>query len=81
MQGTIFASEELVRAIDQIYRYPLRQSAIDTLNRQLKSGIGDNQLTELVVGMRIDDRLCIVNEDDEKREPMIICSLGLFEGK
>ncbi len=80
MQGTIIVSDELVRAIDQIYRYPLRQSAIDTLNRQLKSGIGDNQLAELVVAMGIDDRLCIVNEDDEKREPMIICSLGLFEG-
>ncbi|WP_293124806.1 helicase-related protein [Microcoleus sp. bin38.metabat.b11b12b14.051] len=80
MQGTIFASEELVKAIDQIYGYPLRQSAIDTLNRQLKSGISDNQLAELVVSMRRDDRLCIVSEDDEKREPMIICSLGLFEG-
>ena len=78
MRGTIFASDELAKAIDEIYRYPLRQSAIDTLNRQLKSGIGDRQLAELVVGLRMDDRLCIVNEDEDKREPMIICSLGLF---
>ncbi|MEG5016068.1 MULTISPECIES: helicase-related protein [unclassified Microcoleus] len=81
MNGTIFASDELSKAIDEIYRYPLRQSAIDTLNRQLKSGIGDRQLAELVVGLRMDDRLCIVNEDEDKREPMIICSLGLFQEK
>ncbi len=79
MRGTIFASDELSKAIDEIYRYPLRQSAIDTLNRQLKSGIGDRALAELVVGLRMDDRFCIVNEDGEKREPMIICSLGLFQ--
>lgn len=81
VRGTIFASDELAKAIDEIYRYPLRQSAIDTLNRQLKSGIGDRQLAELVVGLRMDDRLCIVNEDEDKREPMIICSLGLFQEK
>ena len=79
MRGTIFASDELSKAIDEIYRYPLRQSAIDTLNRQLKSGIGDRALAELVVGLRMDDRFCIVNEDGDKREPMIICSLGLFQ--
>lgn len=81
MRGTIFASEELAKAIDEIYRYPLRQSAIDTLNRQLKSGIGDRALAELVVALRMDDRFCIVSEDGDKREPMIICSLGLFQNK
>ncbi|TAG95809.1 MAG: NgoFVII family restriction endonuclease [Oscillatoriales cyanobacterium] len=79
MDGTIFASDELSKAIDEIYRYPLRQSAIDTLNRQLKSGIGDRTLAELVVALRMDDRFCIVSEDGDKREPMIICSLGLFQ--
>jgi len=79
MKGTIFVSEELVKAIDDIYRYPLRQSAIDTLNRQLKSGISNQQLAELVVALRTDDRLCIVSEEIEKREPQIICSLGLFQ--
>ncbi|HAT14644.1 MAG TPA: NgoFVII family restriction endonuclease [Microcoleaceae bacterium UBA11344] len=79
MRGTIFASDELSKAIDEIYRYPLRQSAIDTLNRQLKSGIGDRALAELVVALRMDDRFCIVSEDGDKREPMIICSLGLFQ--
>ncbi|MDZ8088734.1 MAG: helicase-related protein [Nostoc sp. DedQUE12b] len=78
MNGTLFVSEELLKAIDEIYRYPLRQSAIDTLNRQLRSGINNQQLAELVVALRMDDRLCIVTEELEKREPQIICSLGLF---
>ncbi len=81
MKGTLFVSDELLKAIDEIYRYPLRQSAIDTLNRQLRSGINTGQLAELVVSLRTDDRLCIVSEEVEKREPQIICSLGLFEQK
>lgn len=79
MKGTLFVTEELLKAIDDIYRYPLRQSAIDTLNRQLRSGISNQQLAELVVALRMDDRLCIVSEEVEKREPQIICSLGLFQ--
>ncbi len=79
MKGTIFVTEELLKAIDDIYRYPLRQSAIDTLNRQLRSGISNQQLAELVIALRMDDRLCIVSEEIEKREPQIICSLGLFD--
>jgi superfamily II DNA or RNA helicase len=79
MKGTLFITEELLKAIDDIYRYPLRQSAIDTLNRQLRSGISNQQLAELVVALRMDERLCIVSEEVEKREPQIICSLGLFE--
>ncbi|MDJ0617512.1 MAG: helicase-related protein [Calothrix sp. MO_192.B10] len=78
-KGTLFVTEELLKAISDIYRYPLRQSAIDTLNRQLRSGISNQQLAELVVSLRMDDRLCIVSEEVEKREPQIICSLGLFE--
>ena len=78
-KGTLFVSEELLKAIDDIYRYPLRQSAIDTLNRQLRSGINNQQLAELTVALRTDDRLCIVSEEIEKREPQIVCSLGLFE--
>ncbi|WP_017653079.1 helicase-related protein [Fortiea contorta] len=79
MKNTLFVTEELLKAIDDIYRYPLRQSAIDTLNRQLRSGISNQQLAELVVALRRDDRLCIVSEEIEKREPQIICSLGLFK--
>lgn len=78
-KGTDFVAEELLKTIDDIYHYPLRQSAIDTLNRQLRSGISDKSLAELVIALRTDERLCIVSEEAEKREPQIICSFGLFQ--
>jgi superfamily II DNA or RNA helicase len=77
MKGTLFETEELRKAIDEIYRYPLRQSAIDTLNRQLKTGISDERLVELVLALRDEDRLCIINEEAQTQEPIILCSLGL----
>lgn len=76
--GTIFVTPELTRAVDEIYRYPLRQTATDTLNRQLRSGISDQQLAELVFNLRADDRLCVIQTDDDApQEARIICSLGL----
>jgi hypothetical protein len=75
--GTLFQSPELAKAIEEIYRFPLRQSATDTLNRQLRAGISDDKLAELVMALRDDDRLCLVHEDEQVTEPQIICSLGL----
>ena len=79
VKGTPFDTEQLRRTIDDIYRYPLRQTAVDTLNRQLRSGISDPKLAELVIALRDEDRLCIVHEEDERQEPRIICSMGLIE--
>lgn len=79
--GTLFRSPDLMSAIDDIYRYPLRQVAIDTLNRQLRSGISNQALAELVMSLREDGRLCIIHEEEQEVEPQIICSLGLFSPK
>jgi len=80
LEGTLFESKELTRAIEEIYRYPLRQSAIDTLNRQLRSGISNETLAQLVIALRDEDRLCLMHEEDgEVQEPSIICSLGLVD--
>jgi hypothetical protein len=79
VKGTLFASRDLEHTIEEIYRYPLRQPAVDTLNRQLKSGIGDEQLANLVLALREEDRLCLVEEETEQQEPRILCSLGLFQ--
>jgi superfamily II DNA or RNA helicase len=82
LKGTLFdlpeRREQLERAIDDIYRFPLFQTATDTLNRQLKSGISDEALAELVLTLRNADHLCIVSEGVQSREPQLICSLGLF---
>lgn len=76
-QGTLFVTPELLKAIDEIYRYPLREYAKDVLNRQMRTGISAHQLAELVVTLRADDRLCITEEQVERQDPKIICSLGL----
>jgi len=77
IKDTLFDTPQLAKTIEEIYRYPLRQSAIDTLNRQLRTGITDEKLSELVMALRDDDRLCIVHEEEQTQEPQIICSLGL----
>jgi len=78
VEGSLFATDELRKAIEDIYRYPLRQTATDTLNRQLRAGISDQALAELAVALRDEGRLCLIHEDgEETQEPRIICSLGL----
>lgn len=81
MKGTLFETGEhgvqLKKAIEDIHRAPLLQSATDLLNRQLKSGISDHDLADLVVGLRQDARLCRLSDEEETAEPQVICSLGL----
>jgi hypothetical protein len=77
----LFITDDYVRRIDkvleEIYRYPLYQSATDTLNRQIKAGINDHDLIELVFSLREDGRMCLIEEQEHQREPRLICSLGL----
>lgn len=75
--GTIFWREELPRAIEDVYRFPLLQSATDALNRQLRAQIEDHALADLVIRLRDEGALCKVSEEGEYREPRIICSMGL----
>ena len=78
----LFFTDQLVREIEKamadIYEYPLFQSAIDIINRQLKTGIGDRDLAELIIGLRGDGRLCMIQDRDNTHSDMrIICSMGL----
>lgn len=84
-QGTernLFATDHFVRDVEKamgdIYEFPLFQSTIDSLNRQLKSGISDQKLAEMVVAFRADGRLCMKEDKgDAPKEMRIICSMGL----
>jgi hypothetical protein len=80
VQGTLFDTADLRRAIDDIYRFPLFQSATDTLNSLLKRNATDTELAACVAALRNDGRLCIVEEEGAQHEPHIICSLGLWPG-
>ena len=77
-QNTLFIDFQLKKAIDQLFKYPLKEYARDTLNRQLKLGINDDNLISLVISLYETDRLCIVeDENSTNNEPQIICSLGI----
>jgi hypothetical protein len=78
--GTLFDSPALTKAIEEIYKYPLQSGARDTLNRQLRAGIEDQALADLVMGLRDDGRLCFVVDDAATSpEPQIVCSLGIAQ--
>jgi hypothetical protein len=84
LRGTLLeglpSTQALFRAVEQIYQYPLREGAREKLNRQLRSGVTNEQLAELVVNLWQDDMLCLVQQDDGEREPSIICSMSLVGG-
>ncbi len=77
VKGQLFDTDRLHKAIEEIYKYPLHDSARDSLNRQMKSGISDDILAEIVISLREDGCLCIVHEEERTQEPRIICSMGL----
>lgn len=77
----LFFSQEnkdlLKLAIDDIYNYPLLESAKFTLGRMLRNSHSD-EIVECVLEMRKNYSLCRIDEDKSKqKEPSIICSMGL----
>lgn len=78
--GDIFLDVDLKKAIDEIYNHPLHESAKESLSRQLKIGVNDVSLVDLVLHLRNEGKLSRIvqkNEDDERLEPSVICSLGI----
>lgn len=77
-ENTLFVTDQLKKAIDDILNLPLKEFARDTLNRQIKADIDDEALASVVVSLREEDKLSITNQDEYmSKEPQIICSLGL----
>jgi hypothetical protein len=77
VKNTLFDTKPLHQAIDEIYEAPLTESARDLLNRELRAGISDEKLADLVLSLHEEDRLCVPKDDVEAIEPTIICSLGI----
>jgi len=79
--GTLLAEaydmDELQRALEDIYRAPLTEHAREALNRQLRSGISDEGLAEMVIGLRREDRLTQPVAEEQTTEVRVICSMGL----
>lgn len=77
-KGTLWVTDELNKAIDDIFKYPLREYARETINRQFRTGISDEDFVNLIVALREEGKLCIITDDTtENTEPQIICSMGL----
>lgn len=78
-EGTLFESDDLRRAVQEIYRYPLQETAKDSLNRQIRAGISQSALADLVLTLRDENRLCAIEDEVGEQDPRIICSMGLVE--
>ncbi len=79
-KGSLFDIKPLHQAIDAIYGAPLTEAARDLLNREMKSGTDIETLVDLVLSLHEEDRLCVPQDEDQAREPRIICSLGIGKG-
>ncbi len=77
VKDTLFDVKALHQVIDAIYEAPLTEAARELINRELKSGIENDTLVELVLALHEEDRLCVPKDAAEAREPKIICSLGI----
>jgi superfamily II DNA or RNA helicase len=78
---TLFRDEELERALDDMYQRPLLETAADMLNRQMRSGVNDEDLAETVKSLREEGRLTYTEADTALREPRVVCSMGLVPEK
>jgi len=71
--------QTLEPVIDLLWRFPLKRAAQEAVSRQIRLGITDDALVELVLHRAADESLCEVTDSDpaETAEPRLICSLGL----
>jgi superfamily II DNA or RNA helicase len=79
VKNTLFEIEALKKTIDDIFHYPLRETARELINRRIRLGCSDEELALLVMQLREEGRLCIIEEKDhdQLRTPHIICSMGI----
>ncbi len=79
---TLFSSQLLAQlepVLDLLWRFPLKRAAQDAISRQMRLGITDEALLDLVLRRAADENLCEMTEADETEpaEPKIICWMGL----
>ncbi len=79
IKSTLFDSDALKKTIDEVYKFPLRETAREMINRRFKMGIPDEELAELTIRLRDDGKLCAVdpNKAGSLNTPQIICSMGI----
>ena len=78
---TLFRDEGLERALDDIYQRPLLETAADLLNRLMRGGVNDEELSEALKSLREEGRLTYAEDAAALREPRVVCSMGLIAGQ
>ena len=79
-KNTLFENQELKKAIDDIFKYPMQESAKNHINVRLRLGISDEELAEFIINKRNEGKLSIMdNKVAENNMPRVICSMGLNE--
>ncbi|MCX6908357.1 MAG: NgoFVII family restriction endonuclease, partial [Verrucomicrobia bacterium] len=79
VEGTLFAKplEALPRALEEMLKGHLTEYARDSLSRELRQGVPPEHLAQLVLELRNEGRLVILDDSAPPPPPQIICSLGL----
>ncbi|HCI56455.1 MAG TPA: hypothetical protein DFI01_11115 [Bacteroidales bacterium] len=79
VKNTLFDIDALKKTINDIYHYPLRETAREIINRRIKLGCSDEEMAYLCMQLRDEGRLCVIEQKDQDsfNTPQIICSLGI----
>ena len=81
-QTDLFFTEEMKQnlklVIDDLYNYPLLDVSKLALGQMLRRGQSEDDIVEYVIELRTEGNLCrLPAEENEHREPAIICSMGM----
>lgn len=70
--------EDLKLAIDDIYNYPLLDTAKLTIGQMLRRNQDNDEIVQYVLDLRKNNALCrLPLEENVNRDPVIVCSMGM----
>ena len=77
--AVIGGEQNLKAAADQVYTYPMKESAKNALGKMLQKRLPADDVIQTVLELQRENDLCIVPEDDDHapHTARIICSMGL----
>jgi len=78
IEGELFDTQELRKALTRIYETPLTEKAKTILGQHLKQKSSTQALAEAVQALYETEELCLEQHEIQKAEPQLICSLGLI---
>ena len=71
--------QNLKTAADQVYSYPMKESAKNALGKMLQKRLPADDIIQTVLELQRENDLCLVPEDDDQapHAARIVCSMGL----